>query len=342
MSTLRRSDLFGYASQEQFAFTPSDRILADEEGYGGEDDLADVPLFGADDPDAQLDALEREMDAEQYGVIGRESGTDPSLTPIGSAGQFAPELGKILLDGFQEGLSSDSRMVQMAQRAGRSLADLVQTGDWAEMASAMLADPAFGAWNSLSEEEQVGLVKSAVAYTAIPGLEMSWDDAFAEAWHQGGIATLPSDVYTMLKVLFTQDGPKFVWSCLNEVPVLGAMLSGAGFTVENFDQQVNLSAMGLYLVGLYKPEVYRVAAGEVTERAQHIIAASQEGLMQAGGRGGLQGGMVIQEEALVSSIQLPEPAQTLPDQGIGLPDPPQILATGYGVAIAGALLGIFR
>jgi hypothetical protein len=356
MPSLRRQDLFGFATQtqvldaeEEFAFTPADAILDDEEDYGG-DDLSDVSLFAGadDDADAALDALDKEMGQDEdfggrFGEIGREIGNDPSLSPIGG-GQYNQELATVLLDGFQDGLESDSRIVQMLQRAGRSMSDIVAPGDLAEIASAMLADPAFGAWNSLTEEQQIGLVESSVSYAAIPGLEMSWDDAFRAAWQEGGISTMPSDVYTLFKVLFTQDGPKFVWSVLNEVPLVGAMLQKAGFTVENSDQMINMYGMSLYMIGLFKPEIYQAAARAITERGQHIIQSAQAGLMQAGGRGGMmnQGGLVIEEEALVSSIQLPEPAQTLPDQGIGMPEPPQILATGYGVAIAGALLGFFR
>lgn len=361
---MRRSDLFGYVgttptleaemdygftpggsvldAEEDFgAGTPDDDILESEESYvddidefgadeDDEDDF-DLDMFGGDDndPDAQLDALDAALDGEAFG--------ESPLSVAPGLEQYRAPLAGILFDGVKEGLVGadgiDRKIFDLASSAGYQLDKVFTPGDMEEIAQALLADPGFGQWNGLSDEERAAMVNRAVAYAAVPGLELGWNDAFAEAWNQGQLpASFPKTVFAAFKTYFTQDIPKVMYAALAEIPAIGATMQAMGWDPANADQLFNARAVLLYALSFVK-SVDASLANAITARAQNIISAVGA-TSQAGG------GTV--EEALVEQISLPEPAQQVPDSGTWLPEPPQILAIGYAVGIGGAVLGFFR
>lgn len=215
------------------------------------------------------------------------------------------------------------------------LQSYMEPGDAAEIATYLMNQPGFANWNSLNEAQQAQLVKQAVIASAIPGLEQNWDEPFRRAFSSNpsilgsAWATLTSGP-SAIWGLITSDYPNTMFAVLQEIPGVGAALQALSQSVgvQRPDQLFNGLAIRYYMLGLMYPAIYNWIAQSVTKQGQAAIAA-----VSAVSR-------PVQDVAPLPPMMAPP--QTMPAPSTGLPSPPVILAVGFGLSAAGAVLGFFK
>lgn len=373
---LRRQDLFGFVpgghvldtEMAYGGYDPQDwhqrrggPVVAAEESYGDEDDhfslhgedddvefggdLEDVPLFGGEEKgdkvDDQLDSILEDMDKEDFG----EYGADPMAVAPGAEG-VREDLADVIRDGIRnsfvgESTASPDSWTALFRRNADWVSDKFEQfsnpGDIEEIAQALLADPGFGQWYQLSEDDHKAMVSAAINYAAIPGIEHQLDDAVLAAWNEGWANFSASDAAQILWSLF-RDSKKTVYAAFAELIVFGNLMQMIGVDPENADQMFNSRAVFLAVCLKAGFPVDAYIAEAITKQGQAIVATV--GAANYAQSADLSSRTAPEAEALAEQLVAP-PVQSLPDSGYRMPPPEQILAFGYGVTILGSLAGIF-
>ncbi len=321
---------------DEFGALDSESLYA-EEAYGEDEDEEDFGLdeFGAEVSD-ELDALDAELDQEIFGAwygaaggtLAAPSGAEQAVGALADAvniGAFLPS--------FAQSSGAEPGWIEWGVE---KLQNFVETDDSEELATYLMQQPGFANWNSLSEAQQAQLVKQAVTAAAIPGLELNWDEPFRQAFSQNpgilglgwaDLAIAPSAIWGLI----TSDYPNSMFAVLQEIPGVGAALQGLAKTVgvQRPDQLFNALAIRYYILGLVYPDIYSWIAQSVTRQGQSAVAAID----------------AVNRPAVQDVAPLPPmmpPPQTMAEPTTGLPSPPVILAVGFGLSAAGAVLGIFK
>lgn len=348
-------DEFGFDEDEDeddFGALNSPSLFAEEE-YGDDDDddddygYASDDEYGADSLEGELDALDAELDSEIFGAwYGVAGGV--LAAPEGVSNAAVGALAKALdvgafLPSFLQNTGVDPGYIESGIE---SLRQLFEPGDTREIATYLMTQhqEAFANWNSLSEGQQAQLIKEAVTASAIPGVEMSWDEPFRRqfaanpgimgaAW--SSLAASPSAVWNLL---FT-DLPNAMLYAATEVPVLGAAIEAGqrAAGAATADEFFNMTAIRYYFLGLVYPKIYTWLAQSVTKQGQAAIQAVANVTQPEGPPPRMA---IIQDVSPLPEM-LPPP-QTLSQPTTGLPSSETILAVGFGLTAAGAVLGVFK
>lgn len=374
--TLHRQDLFGFVpggpvldtEMAYGGYDPGDwnqrrggPVVAEEEEYGDDDhfslhdedddvsfggDLEDVPLFGGekDKVDDQLDEILSEMDKDDddYGSYG----ADPMrVAPEVEA--LREDLTSIIVDGYRnafwgEANASSGAWAAVFRRGAEYVSNkfeaLAMPGDMEEIAQALLAHGlAFGQWYQLSDDDRKAMVRSAIEYAAVPGVEHGVDDAIVSAWNDGMAGLSARNAANILSSAFS-DAKKTFYAALAENPLFGNLMQAAGVDPENADQMVNFRAIltvAMLKVGM---PIDAYIASSISEHGQAIVQTVNA---SAYAHTADLSAVSVEAEVLAEDL-VAAPVQTLPDSGYRMPPPEQILAFGYGVTILGSLAGILR
>lgn len=354
-------------SELSYGFVPNDPVLGSELSYGADSDddeldsiLSDMqsdkmgfvpggPQLEAemrygDADDAQMDKILSEMDGggDSYGRV-ITGGADSAQLPDGLDSQVGP-LSELVFEGFDRSATPDALEGAFGGNAARikkTLSDIINVGEFEDIAHFLLSDPSFVDWFTadssgnfaLSDEDRNQIVASAVWNSAWPGADMTADDIFWQQWDAGEIS--PTE---LLRALVSDSWSGFYASLL-ENPALKPLLPAP-----SNDQQVfNKSAIGMWLAGHFL-DVYPNVAAVITEKGQSIVDAARAAAVSASPPTSREPSaptqtVTIVEEQLTAII--PEPIQQISTPDRGMLEPVNILMAGYGISILGALTGIF-
>jgi len=318
---------------DDFGALDSESLFA-EEAYGDEDDDFDDE-FGSDVSE-DLDALDQELDSEIFGSwYGDAGGT--LAAPAGAEHAVASLADAVnvgaILPGFAQSSGAEPGWIEWGMEG---LQNFLETDDSEELAAYLMQQPGFANWNSLNQSQQAQLVKQAVISAAIPGLEQNWDEPFRQAFASNpsilgaawsSLASTPSAIWGLI----TTDYPNAMFAVIQEIPGVGAAAQGLAKAagVQRPDQLINALAIRYYIMGLVYPSIYTWIAESVTRQGQAAVAAVAAASQP-----------VAQDVAPLPPMMPPPQAVAQPTTG--LPSPPTILALGFGLSAAGAVLGIFK
>jgi hypothetical protein len=302
-----------------------DDILDDEEAYVDDiddDDLEEeeeMELFGGD-PEAELEAalteLDDELDADlQFGAMyGR---TGPLRAPADAADEVSTLAQALNVGAFMPNFAQ-SGWGQYLQMPFEYANDVVSGRETREIAIRLMNEPGFASWNSLSPDRQAEMVQNAVYDSAVPGIDMQADDPIRKALASGStyqmIMANPKAIYNF----WTGDVPRLIAGSLGIAD----------------DQPINGTAMRYAFIGYMMPSVYTWLADAVTREAQPAIKAVEKAT-------GVQDLGPVMGPAPARGPMVQPPPQVLP-AGSAWPTPAQIIGIGTGIAVGGAMLGIFR
>lgn len=366
---LRRSDLFGFVpggpvleaeeaygedwdprrggrvldAEEEYSFSLSGD---DDEDFGADSGMSDIPLFsdsfGGDETDDQLDQILSDLESDEFGADPMQ--ISPSLEP------YVDQLDDLIAKGAQDAImarqddlpSLFNASMGMLRKAAQKFSNFFTPGDLKEIAHALMADPAFCEWPSLSQEQQSGTVHQAIYASMWPGVESKSDDmashAMDQAWDQlssADVASLSSNLFEVFLTATTEDLPKAFYAGLAENPVLGNAMQMMGWDPANDDQALNVQAAALWLFGKIGFDIDGAIAAQISDNGEQIVQACRGAVEQSGPV------EVVSVEVEQISDLLPAPVQEMSDSGYFAWDPTQILAAGYGMSILGSLTKIF-
>lgn len=315
-----------YGMDDEYDFDDDD-ILDDEEAYVDDiddDDLEEeeeMALFGGD-PEAELEAalteLDEELDADlKFGAMyGRMSG--PLRPPPGTEAYVQEVANALSVGAFMPNWAQSGLPSYILEVPSEYINSVVTGRETREIAIYLMREPGFAQWNTLSDAQKAAMVQNAVYSAAVPGIEMQADDPIRQAFASGSVwqrvMANPRAVYNF----WTGDFPRLVGTL-------------AGITD---DQLINGTAIRYLALGYAMPQVYTWLANEVTKEAQSAISAVGEATT-------IQDLGPVMGPAPVAGPMVQPPPQVLP-AGSGWPTPAQIIGIGTGIAVGGAMLGIFR
>lgn len=340
-ATLDDEEEYGSAWDDDFGALDSDSLF-DEEEYGDDDDEDDFGYIDGDEEFGEigddLDELNEELDEDVYGAfygaaggtLMAPAGTDYAIESLGDA--LSPA--GVFLPTSLQSAGVDPGWIEWGLE---KMLEKVEGGDTNEIAAYLMNEPNFGNWNSLSGEEKQQMVYDAIVSSAIPGLEMAWDEPLRQAWASndttldralGGVMAVPSAIWKLV----TTDQPNAVAAWIKEIPGFADPMDNlmAGLGVSRPDQIINVAAIRYFLIGLVYPQVYGWIADAVTRQGQEAISAVAQSRAPAS---------APVSELDMGILPMPPPPQAIPSKGMGLPCPTSILAAGYGFVIGGSVLG---